>query len=51
MQEELKKIQAMMNNFTKKYGAGIKVDTIKSINLETKEESYIYDLKVIKEGE
>lgn len=51
MKEELKKIQRIMNNFTEKYGAGIKVDTIKSINLETKEESYIYDLKVIKEGE
>lgn len=48
MQEELKKIQRMMNNFTEKYGTGIKVDTIKSINLETKEKSYIYDLKAVK---
>lgn len=51
MQEELKKIQKMMNIFSEKYGAGIKVDTIKSINLETKEEGYIYDLKVIKDGD
>lgn len=48
MQEELEKIQKMMNIFSEKYRAGIKVDTIKSINLETKEESYIYDLKVVK---
>ncbi len=51
MQEELKKINILMNNFSKKYGARIQVDTIKSINLETKEESYIYDLKLIKEGD
>ena len=49
--EELKKIQIMMNNFSKKYEARIQVDTIKSINLETKEEGYIYDLKVIKDGD
>lgn len=48
MEEELKKINLLMNNFSKKYGAGIKVDTIKSINLETKEEGYIYDLNVMK---
>lgn len=51
MEEELKKIQVMMNNFSQKYGVGIKVDTIKSINIETKEEGYIYDPKVIKEGD
>lgn len=51
MREELKKINILMNNFSKKYGARIQVDTIKSINLETKDESYIYDLKAIKEGD
>lgn len=48
MEEELKKINALMNNFSKKYGVRIKTDTIKSINLETKEETYIYDLKIEK---
>lgn len=50
MNEELKKITSGMNNFSKKYNCRIKVETIKSINLETKEVSYIYDLKT-EEGE
>lgn len=54
MQEELNKIQAMMNSFSNKYGARIQVDTIKSVNLnkvELDEEIYIYDLKAVKEGD
>ncbi len=51
MQEELNKIQIMIKDFTEKYGVAIKIDTIKTINLETKEEGLIYDLKVIKEGD
>lgn len=49
MQEELKKITAEMNNFSKKYNCIIKVERIKLINLETKEVSYIYDLKTEEE--
>lgn len=49
MQEELKKIISQMNNFSKKYNCRIKVETIKSINLDTKETSYIYDLKTEEE--
>lgn len=54
MQEELKKIQAMMNKFSKKYGARIQVDTIKSVyidKVELTEGNYIYDLKAVKEGD
>ncbi len=32
--KELKKIQAMMNKFSKKYGARIQVDTIKSVYID-----------------
>lgn len=49
MQEELKKIISEMNNFSKKYNCRIKVETIKSINLDTKETSYIYELKTEEE--
>lgn len=49
MQEELKKIISEMNNFSKKYNCIIKVETIKSINLDTEEVSYIYDLKTEEE--
>lgn len=49
MNEELKRITVEMNNFSKKYNCIIKVERIKSINLETKEVSYIYDLKTEEE--